>query len=282
MTASDAVLAPMSTHTPQPAASLLDARGVAVHLGATTVLHGVDITVAAGEVVAVIGPNGAGKSTLLRAIAGLLPLDGGTVRLGGQPLDVLSRRDRARFVALVPQLPEAPSGLTVEALALLGRHPHLPLLGHETRRDYDIAYTAMRAAGCADLAERPLGTLSGGQRRRAFIARALAQQPRLLLLDEPTANLDIHAQVDLCTVLRNLAAEGVGVLLVLHDLTLAGTYADRVVLLDGGRAVAHGTPREVLTAEIVARVYGASVTVIAHPETGDPIVVPASKEQTHA
>jgi iron complex transport system ATP-binding protein len=138
----------------------------------------------------------------------------------------------------------------------------------------------MRRAGCAELANRELGTLSGGERRRAFIARALAQQPRLLLLDEPTANLDAQAQAEICDLLRELAAGGVGVLVVLHDLTLAAAYCDRLVLLAGGRVVASGAPAEVVTAEHVRRVYGQRVAVLRHPETGLPLVVPAAVEET--
>src|SRR5690606_12256890 len=142
---------------------------------------------------------------------------------------------------------------------LLGRYPHLGPLGRESASDYRIAHEAMMRAGCLAFAERALGTLSGGERRRAFIARALAQEPRLLFLDEPTANLDARAQGEIAELLRRLAAEGVGVLAVLHDFTLAAAYCDRLVLLDGGHVVAEGAPLEVITPEHVARVYGEQV-----------------------
>jgi len=256
------------------AAPLLAVRGLRVRLGGAEVLRGIDLSVAAGEVLGVTGPNGAGKSTLLRAATGLAPCEG-VIEFDGMPLAALKRRDLARRVAVVQQLPEAPSTMTTTELALLGRHPHLGLLGRESARDHALVAAALRDAGCEAFADRPLHTLSGGQRRRAFIARALAQQPALLLLDEPTANLDVQAQAEIFELLRNLAAGGVGVLVVVHDLTLAAAYCDRMVLLAAGEVVAAGTPRAVLTPERVRQVYGDRVTVIPHPRTGIPVVVPA-------
>ena len=263
---------------PAPTAgALLRARDVRVALGGVDVLSGVSLAVGEGEVVGLLGPNGAGKSTLLRAATGLVPLTGGSVELSGERAGALGRRTVARRVAVVQQLAEAPATLTVEELTLLGRTPHLRLLERESTRDRAIAREAMRRAGCLALAARPLGTLSGGQRRRAFIARALAQETPLLLLDEPTANLDVQAQSEIGALLRELALTGVGVLVTLHDLTLAAAYCDRLVLLAGGRVVAAGTPHEVVTAEQVARVYGSGVTVITSPLDGRPVVVPAAR-----
>jgi iron complex transport system ATP-binding protein len=224
--------------------------------------------------VGLVGPNGAGKSTLLRALTGVVPLAAGSVTLGGRPLSAVSRRERARQVAVVQQLPEAPPSLTVAELVLLGRYPHLGLLGRETARDREYAVEAMRSAGCLAVAGRELGTLSGGERRSAFIARALAQEPALLLLDEPTAHLDVAAQAELFAVLRELAAGGAGVLVVAHDLTLAAVHCERLLLLADGRVVAHGPPDAVVNAENVSRVYGAGVEVIADPRGGGPLVVP--------
>jgi iron complex transport system ATP-binding protein len=269
----------MTAAAPAPAAlALLEARGVRVVLGGRPVLLGVDVEVHAGEVVGLVGPNGAGKSTLLRAVTRAVAREAGEVRVAGRSVEAIARGDLAREVAVVQQLPEAPPTMLVRQLALLGRHPHLRLLARESARDFAIAEEAMRRAGCLDLAGRELGTLSGGERRRAFIARALAQQPRLLLLDEPTANLDAQAQAEILEVVRALAADGVGVLVVVHDLTLAAAYCDRVVMLDGGRVVASGPPAEVITSEIVRRVYGDRVAVVAHPATGAPLVVPARLE----
>ena len=264
-----------AARTPAAPAPLLEALGIEVEIGGSAVLDGVSIEVGAGEIVGLVGPNGAGKSTLLRAATGLVPLRNGHIRVGGDALDALARRELARRVAVVQQLPEAPSTLRVRQLALLGRHPHLGLFARESARDLSIVEGALRQAGCLKLAGRELGTLSGGERRRAFIARALAQQAPLLLLDEPTANLDAGAQHDVLELVSELAGRGTGVLLVVHDLTLAIAYCDRLVLLDRGRVVAAGAPAEVITPEIVRRVYGESVSVVAHPLTGAPLVLPA-------
>jgi iron complex transport system ATP-binding protein len=249
-------------------------RAVGVSIGEKQLLAGVDLDVHAGEVVALVGPNGAGKSTLLRAATGVRHADG-AIALLGRDLASYRRGELFRHVAVVQQLPDAPSTMTVGELVLLGRHPHLGLLRRESEHDREVARDAMQRAGCLEFAGRALGTLSGGERRRAFIARALAQEPELLLLDEPTANLDADAQAQILTLLRALAAAGVGILVVLHDLTFAAAYADRMVLLHRGEVVASGTPAEVVTAEHVARVYGPHVRVLSHPETGAPLVVPA-------
>ena len=259
-----------------PATSpLLEARGVEVEIGGNTILDGVAIEVRAGEVVGLVGPNGAGKSTLLRAATGLVPLRAGSISVGGDALDGLARGELARRVAVVQQLPEAPATLSVRQLALLGRHPHLRLLARESSRDLAIAEAALRQAGCHELAGRELGTLSGGERRRAFIARALAQQAPLLLLDEPTANLDAGAQHEVLELVAELARSETGVLLVVHDLTLAIAYCDRLVLLDRGRVAAAGAPEDVITPDTVGRLYGDAVTVVPHPVTGAPLVLPS-------
>jgi iron complex transport system ATP-binding protein len=263
------------------AAPLLAAHEVRVDLGGTPVLRGIDLEVRAGEVVGLLGPNGAGKTTFIRAATGLVGLAGGRIEVGGSPLERLGRRALAQTVAVVQQLPEAPATMLVEELVLLGRNPHLGLLARESAHDYAVVADAMRRAGCEEFATRPLHTLSGGQRRRAFIARALAQEPRLLLLDEPNANLDVQAQAEAFELLRQLARDGVGVLVAVHDLTLAAAYCDRAVLLVEGRVIASGRPAEVVTSEIVARVYGDRVMVIPHPLSGAPIVVPAVMEHGH-
>lgn len=257
------------------ASPLLEARGVEVEIGGNTILDGVAIEVGAGEIVGLVGPNGAGKSTLLRAVTGLVPLRAGRIRVGGDALDGLARGELARRVAVVQQLPEAPATLRVRQLALLGRHPHLRLMARESSRDLAIAEVALRQAGCLELADRELGTLSGGERRRAFIARALAQQAPLLLLDEPTANLDAGAQHEVLELVADLARNETGVLLVVHDLTLAIAYCDRLVLLDRGGVAASGAPADVITPELVGRLYGDAVTVVPHPLTGAPLVLPS-------
>lgn len=257
---------------------LLEACGIEADLGGSPVLRGVDLRVEPGEVVGLVGPNGAGKSTLLRVATGLVDPTRGHVRVAGRSLADLSRRELARQVAVVQQLPEAPHAMQVRELVTLGRHPHLPLLGRESARDLAIVEEAIRLAGCLGLADRALGTLSGGERRRAFIARALAQEASLLLLDEPTANLDAGAQSEILELVTKLTRSGTGVLLVVHDLTLAAAFCHRVVLLDRGRVVAEGPPHDVVTDDIVRRVYGPAVSVITHPRSGAPMIVPARLE----
>ncbi len=247
--------------------------GLHARRGDREVLHDVNLEVRGGEIVGLIGPNGAGKSSLLLAITRVIAFEG-SIRLDSRDLGAIPRRTLARRVAVVQQNPEAPGHLRVGELALLGRHPHLSLLGRESSVDHALTQEALRMAGCADLQDRHLETLSGGERRRAFIARALAQTPALLLLDEPTANLDIDAQVEVFELLRTLAGDGIGVLVVEHDVTLVAAYCDRIALLSEGRIYAQGAPSDVVTPESVRAVYGNRTTVIPHPQTGRPIVVP--------
>jgi iron complex transport system ATP-binding protein len=245
-----------------------------VHLGGATILDGVSGSAEAGEWVALIGPNGAGKTTLLRAVAGLVAAHG-RVELGGEPAEALGRRELARRVALVPQLPQTPPELTVAEYVLLGRTPHLGYFASETRADLAAADGALARLDLLHLAERRLGTLSGGERQRAVLARALAQEPSVLLLDEPTSALDIGRQQQALELVDALRREdGLTVLSAMHDLTLAGLYADRLVLLDRGRVVASGAPREVLTEELIESVYGAAVTVV---DNGVFVIAPARR-----
>lgn len=251
---------------------------MSVEVEGRTLVDAVDVTVEAGEVVSLVGPNGAGKSTLLRAATGSatgLQVTGGSVLVEGAPMSGYARADLYRRVAVVQQLPEAPLAMTVRDLVMLGRYPHLGLFRREGAHDHEVVRDAMQRTGCLAFADRRLGTLSGGERRRAFIARALAQEPRLLLLDEPTANLDADAQAQVLELLRDLAADGVGVLVVLHDLTFAAAYCDRMLLMHRGRLVASGAPTAVLAPEHVTAVYGSHVRVLTHPDTGMPVIVPA-------
>jgi cobalamin transport system ATP-binding protein len=241
---------------------VLAVRDVRVALDRTPILHGVDLRVAPGEWVTVIGPNGAGKSTLLRTVGGLLPFTG-SVRLLGVELTRLRRRERARLVAAVAQDPVVPPGMAVRDYVLLGRTPYIPPLGRESAADLAAAGEALERLDLAGLAGRALDTLSGGERQRAFLARALAQAAPVLLLDEPTSALDIgHQQEVLELVDRLRHSQGLTVLATMHDLSIAGEYADRLVLLAGGRVVAGGTPAEVLTEELLATHYRARVQVL--------------------
>jgi iron complex transport system ATP-binding protein len=240
----------------------LTLRSVSAGYGATTVVSEVSTALETGGWLAIIGPNGAGKSTLLKSIIGLARAEG-EILLDGTPAAALSARQRARAIGYAPQIPVLPEGLTVTDYTLLGRTPHLGPLAREGRRDLAVVEQVLARLDLSALAARVLRTLSGGERQRAVLARVLAQQAGLLLLDEPTTGLDIgHAQALLDLVDRLRSEDGTTVVSTLHDLTLAAQYADRLLLLDGGRVVAAGTPAEVLTQETVRRHYAAEVEVL--------------------
>lgn len=240
------------------------------------VLHGLNLRLKPGEVVGLIGPNGAGKSTLIRLATGLLRPNDGSVKLFGRPPTDWRQRDLARVLALVPQGAYLPPTFTVWESVLLGRTPYLGFLGLARQRDRRVTQRALEWVGIAHVVDRFVGELSGGERQRVVLARALAQEPRCLLLDEPTTHLDIHHQVAILSLVRQLAArEGIAVLTVLHDLNLAATFADRLVLLVDGQVVARGTPAEVLRYERLATIYGESVAVFPRPDDGDrPAILP--------
>lgn len=251
---------------------MISVRGLSVRLDGARIVEAVDLDVADGEWVTIIGPNGAGKSTVLRAVGGLLPYTG-EVRLGRDRLAALKSRERARRIASVAQTPVVPPGMRVLDYVLLGRTPYIPPLGRESQSDLSAVDEALRSLDLAQFAARRLETLSGGERQRVFLARALAQGGGILLLDEPTSALDIGHQQEVLELVDRLRADRkLTVLSTMHDLSAAGQYADRMVLLADGRVVAAGTPREVLTEELLGKHYGVHVKVIE----GDrgPLVVP--------
>ena len=245
------------------------------HAGhAADAVAGASFEVKPGEVVGVIGPNAAGKSTLARLACGLLAPSSGEVRLSGRDVRKISRRERALRVAFLPQ--EQPQDLlfTAREVALMGRAPHLGLWALEGEHDRARAESALVEADAAGLADRPISQLSGGERQRVFLARAFAQDAALLVLDEPTAGLDLGHQVLLVNALRRRSREGLGALLVLHDLALAGAACDRLILLVEGRVAAEGTPAEVFLPDLLSRTYGTPVDVVPDPTTGQPMVAP--------
>jgi iron complex transport system ATP-binding protein len=247
-------------------------RGLGVRLDGTQILDGVDVEVADGEWVTVIGPNGAGKSTLLRAVGGLVPY-AGEIQLGADRLAALKRRERARRIATVAQNPVVPPGMRVVDYVLLGRTPYIAPLGRESESDLSAVDDVLGLLDLTRFAGRKLDTLSGGERQRVFLARALAQTAPILLLDEPTSALDIGHQQEVLELVDRLRADrGLTVLATMHDLSTAGQYADRLVLLAEGRVAASGTPREVLTVDLLAAHYRVRVKVI-DGEQG-PLVVP--------
>ncbi len=250
--------------------------------GARPALDGVSMEAPAGGCTAVLGPNGSGKSTLLRVLLGTLAPSAGRAEFDERPLAAWSRAELARAVGVVPQGEETAFPISVRGLVAMGRYPHLGPWRREGAADHRAVEEAMKRCDVAGLAERPLANLSGGERQRARVARALAQEPRALALDEPTAALDVSHEMAIWELLRDLGRAGTTVLVVTHNLNLAARYADRLVLLEQGRVAAAGTPAQVLTRETVERVYGWPVRVVPHPgpgpDAGAPQVVPLAGE----
>ena len=253
----------------------LDAREVSFEYGTTRVLDRVSLAVAPGELVGVIGPNGSGKTTLLRLLSGVLAPAAGEVRLGGQPLAELRRRTLARQLAVVPQDPVVDFPFTALEVVLMGRAPYLSRLGFPGRHDLEIARAAMAQLDIGRVENRSLDRLSGGERQRVLLARALAQEPEVLLLDEPTTHLDLRHQAGIYDVIAELRQDrGLAVVSVLHDLNLAALYCDRLLLLAGGRVAGEGAPETVLTADALGRAYQTPVWVGVSDATGGRLVLP--------
>lgn len=265
------------TVSAEPIAVLTEAAfGYRTRAGLRQVLRGASLSVGCGELVALLGANGSGKTTLLRLLAGTLHPAEGSVTLFGRAAEGWSRVEVARRVAVLPQSLELPPGFRVAEVVAMGRAPHASRLFGATPEDEAAVERALVDAEALDLAARPVDELSGGERQRVLVALALAQQPELLLLDEPTVHLDLAHQVALLRTLRRLcAARAIGVLAVLHDLNLAARFADRAALLDGGRVVADGPPAEVLRPDLVRRVFGVPVDALADGRGGQVLAVRA-------
>jgi ABC-type cobalamin/Fe3+-siderophores transport system ATPase subunit len=242
------------------------------------VIDDVSLTLQPGEILGVIGPNGSGKSTLLRLLSGVLRPAHGEVRVFGRPLSRYARRELGKRIAVVPQDTLIEFPFSVTEVVLMGRSPHLGGFAFEGDRDLAVARAAMRRTGVLELAQRSIHELSGGERQRVVLARALAQEATILLLDEPGAFLDIGHVVQIYDLLDDLRREGKGILTVLHDLNLAALYCDRVALLKGGRLVRVGLPAEVITYEAITEVYETEVYVDTNDITGAVNVLPLSRE----
>jgi iron complex transport system ATP-binding protein len=242
--------------------------------GDTSILRSISFHVERGELFGIIGPNGSGKSTLLRLLSGLIEPSSGRVLLDGKPVQSYKRKELARWLAVLEQDALPPTGFTVREIVEMGRFPYQNWLGEEKEDNDALIASAMERLGLLPLADRAAEKLSGGERQRTALAKAMVQQPRLLLLDEPTTFLDIGYQIQLMDGIAQWRKDAdLTVVAVLHDLNVAAQYCDRLLLMDKGVAVKLGKPSEVLTAQTIAEVYGAYTTVLPHPETGVPQIL---------
>jgi iron complex transport system ATP-binding protein len=269
MTNADSNLRPSGRAAPRS----LGFRSVSLRFGDREILNEVEFEVQPGEVVGVVGHNGAGKSTLIRVATRVLEPDSGEVLLGGQPIRDFSRRDLARAIATVPQETQLPYPFSALEVVLMGRAPHQPLMGLERPIDLEHARNAIARLDIEDLANRSMQKLSGGERQLVMFARALAQDSEILLLDEPTAFLDLRHRIDLLSAVREGVERGGAALVVSHDLGLAARVSDRLVLLSQGKVVAQGAPTEVLRPDFLQQAFGIEADVITAPD-GSPVVVP--------
>ena len=259
----------------QPALSFRD---VAVRAGEREILRGVDLDVPVGKIVTLAGANGAGKTTLLRAASRVIATERGAIRVAGEDVARLSRRRLAQQIAVVPQDAAISFPFRVEEVVLMGRSPHLGVFGFEAAADVEKAALAMETVGITHLADRSLLELSGGERQLVLVARAIAQAARVLLLDEPTAHLDLRHRVAVLSVVKGFDARGGSALVVSHDLTLAARQSHSVALLAAGRILASGAPADVLTPDTLREVFGVEADVL-HDADGAPVVVPRSIAQ---
>ena len=253
--------------------SLIEIRNVSLQYGSSDVVRDVSVQIEEGEFFVIIGPNGAGKTTLLKSITGLHHLTAGEILLRQRSVTKYSRKELARSLAMVPQHINAEFPFTVAETVIMGRYPHLGLLAVEGKHDLEIAEQAMAFTEVLHLADRRLGQLSGGERQRVIIARAICQQSKVLLLDEPTASLDPAHQLRIMDLMERLRQqEQITIIMVSHDLNLASAYADRLLLLNEGRVTALGTPNEVLSGDTLEQSYGCRLHVDEHPLLGTPRV----------
>ncbi|HEY9372025.1 ABC transporter ATP-binding protein [Streptomyces sp.] len=264
-----------------PPETALHGAGLRLGYGDRIVADDLDLEIPAGKITALVGPNACGKSTALRALARLLKPAAGTVRLDGEDVATMSARDFALRLALLPQSPSAPEGITVRDLVSRGRTPHQRWWRQWSSSDEEAVDAALAATGCAELAQRSIDELSGGQRQRVWIAMALAQDTPVLLLDEPTTYLDLAHQVDVLELVAELnRADGRTVVMVLHELNLACRYADHLVAMRDGRVVAAGPPTDIVVPDLVQEVFGLRAQVISCPVAGTPVVIPEGGRRT--
>ncbi len=272
------LVAPLPAQGPRPdpiaQRALLQARGLACGYERRPVLDGIDLSLVRGESVALLGRNGCGKSTLLRTLAGVLPAIAGSVTVDGIPVRHYERRALSRRLAVVPQKMEVPFSFSAREIVELGRAPHTHFLGLPSASDERAVTAALEACDLQALAARPFQQLSGGEQQRVALAMAMAQEPEILLLDEPTVHLDLAHQVALLELVRRSSSvRGLGVIAAMHDVNVSALYFDRLVLLAEGTILAAGTPREVLSPAMIQRTFGTRVEMFEHPRTGVPQIV---------
>jgi iron complex transport system ATP-binding protein len=259
---------------------MLTIRDLIIQYGDIQVVCGVSLQVAPGEIVALIGPNGAGKTSLVRGISGVAEAAAGSVTFNQDDLLALRPMERARILAVVPQVSYVGGAFTVEQVVMMGRTAYMSWLGKPTKTDQGIVHQSMEDTNTAVLAQRRIAELSGGEQQRVMLARALAQHTPLLVLDEPTNHLDLQHQGTILSLVRDqVAKQKLAVLMVLHDLNLVSQFADRAVLMLDGRIFASGQPQEVLTEDIISQAYNAKIQVIHHPTTNKPIILHESRTQ---
>lgn len=253
---------------------MLDIHSITVNYGETEILKNLSLKIQAGEVVSLIGPNGVGKTTLMRAISGVLPLQSGSVEIDNDDLTTMSIADRARLLAVVPQARRLPPEYSVQQAVLMGRTPYLGWLGNLSKHDYEKANWALERTQISEFAERRVDKLSGGEQQLVLVARALAQDSPVVLLDEPTAHLDLRHQATILDLVHDLARErGLAVLMSLHDLNLVSLFSDNIALLGEGRILAFGSPNEVLSPKYLSDVYQVPLDILPHPYRDVPLVL---------
>jgi iron complex transport system ATP-binding protein len=252
----------------------LEMRNVGLGYDRQPVLRDITFKASPGEMVGLIGPNGSGKSTIIKALSRVMDTNSGKITVNGRDILRIPRLELARMVGVVPQMPLLPSAFSAFEIVLMGRNPHLGLFQSESRRDMDLAREAMQKTGTDILANRHINELSGGEIQCVLMARVLVQETEAILLDEPTANLDIGRQVEILDLIKNLCTDNnLTVIAAIHDLNLAAQYCDRVILIHEGHVHAEGSPQEVITATNMRQVYGTENCVYTHPENGLPIVL---------
>ncbi len=257
---------------------MLKINNLSVFYGDRQILHDIQLDVNSGEIVVLLGPNGAGKSTLIRSISGVIPIRSGNIFVDQKDVASLSIMERARHISVVPQAVSMPPAFTVWETVLLGRTPYLNFLGQTSAKDEAIARQALEQVDALHLIEKRMNEISGGEQQRVLLARTLAQDTPILLMDEPTTHLDISHQVDLLKLITKQAREkNLTVLIALHDLNLASMFADRIAIVQNGLLCVAGTPQETLTSEIINSVYHVPVHIVSHPETGAPFIIPDIK-----